>query len=779
MEELTFSEVIETSSQKSLLTGNPGFGVRTFTEGLSREDVDNIYRELGANYELPMQRKVNVNALRENPDVVLSYPMTYRYKRVQTLNGEVLNALTRTVYIGIDYGFFCNKDSALRAGDNYLSHTLFTESDFSSSMLSLFGQEGVFLPVNRSSSPDNSEYQKLLTGEPVAMPGRQFVLEENRQIDELTGKLAIVLLQARFNKDLGKEESLSQVVVKSADAKVLGLIGRMASLPDELVCPMTFQTNYMQGGGVPTGYNMVFVNEYNQEEIFESGYVVFDVERKTMGNVDSNYCFDRIVEFARSGEYTLMTSLVNCLLSLKVTETTDYRFVYNLFKITDTSLDLTLEDLSKEFFDKLAQNCLTDKERLDILHTKVTEVINRLLSHGTEQEFRRVLDLCHFLFTKYPHMLTIEKNTLYDITERVFSEKHTFAGLIASYGPDFVQSVITVEAGLEQFMAAMTEIADITLWKKFIAFYFSDTQDLNLTVIVDHALQSVVSDKHGLVMALYPMERYRQQILGYLFAHPECYDVLSACVRDICLPVSNIQDFNRLVAEFFQSAEYSQKSISVLVPVIGDYYREQVRSNMVNSIEQLVDWAESLPPGFFAKIGLDSVFNEFSVYATTHPKEVKSLLITRLEEVATVGRDAMSRLNVVRCLADKELNDLSHVGLFELVVAKRMAMDDDSMLALYSRYLKEGPANDKLKKALADEGKPSHELARRIIQTAWNSVSHTEDRERIILCLIDTMKWGRKEREDFIKSCTDAALVQTVRVNYSFMKTIIRKLFRR
>ncbi len=771
MENISFKEIIETSSQKSLLTGNPGFGVRTYTQSMAKEKVNSIYRGVMANYELPMQRKVNVTKLKEDPDVVCGYPMTYRYNKVDTGNGNTTCTFTRSVYVGIDYGYFCGKESAMRAGDNYLSHTLIPEHPFRASMLSLFTEQNVFFPKDRSCRPDNAEYQQLLTGEPTPLQPRMLpVSVDVPLVDELTGKLAVVFLQTKVNKDLGEKPSLSKVVIKAAEEKVLGLIARMAALPDGLVEPMTFQTNYLQGGGLPSVYNMVFVNEYCQAPMYEAGYVVFDVNGMSFGNVTSNYYFDQVLDAAKHGNHAKLSALIEFLLSWKCTPETDYQFVYRLFKMK-TSDDITIDDLTENFFDTLfGGTCVTDT--LSVVKSKVAVVINSLLSGMDTSQKTKALDVCRFLSMKYPQMLDISDGTKQEFTDAVFASKNTLSQLIDRYDADFVLGLVTTEISMERFLDAMTCVSDSDLWKRLLAFYFGEDKAQNMHLIIDAILQSRVSQKQVLIMEIYPYDKFASRLHKYLLERPSRYNVLADIITSICNAAADWQTFNGRVAGFVSKlTTLPQDVIPIFSKLISDYYLKKAEDNMAGAVESMLKISVDI-----RQMRFNDLVNKFYEYVQKNPAQVPSSLITELDEKVTLPSDVKKNLFIIRSIIDNEPENLGAITTFEILMAKRVE-NEQLVTQLFKQFLQRRPTDEKIKQAVKDGSPMSYEAGKELVDSVWKDRQLSAiDRERMVLCLYKALGWSGKQQKEFLTNCNDLDLVNLLKKNAGVLQRIVSSM---
>ena len=54
MSTIHYEQIICASSQKSITTGSPGFGVRSKSSGISDMEADELFTKCGINYRLPM-----------------------------------------------------------------------------------------------------------------------------------------------------------------------------------------------------------------------------------------------------------------------------------------------------------------------------------------------------------------------------------------------------------------------------------------------------------------------------------------------------------------------------------------------------------------------------------------------------------------------------------------------------------------------------------------------------------------------------------------------------
>lgn len=319
MKTIKFQEIIECSNQQSIITGQAGFGIRTLTEGMDEKLAQTICEQINCAYEVDITDQVTAEEISQDANVIKKYPRTLRYTTCKDDDGNNKFVIACTTYVGIDYGYFCGQESARRAGTNYIADILvFNEQPTAKLIDALLAQE-VFLPVDNTCTPDNPELKTLLTGEPSFLKPREITFEEQPKekpvINEQTALVAIALIQAKSNQNKGKEKGLQEIVWQSSEDKVASILRDFAILPEELTDGMFFQTNYLQGYGMPKGYHMLFLNERNKEEVYTDNYVYANLTEKTFKNVDAaNRCFPQMKEAAKGNDYPQFQALMEICL---------------------------------------------------------------------------------------------------------------------------------------------------------------------------------------------------------------------------------------------------------------------------------------------------------------------------------------------------------------------------------------------------------------------------------------------------------------------------------
>ena len=106
MKTINYQEIYYASTECSIATHSAGIGVRTYTEGMDSNDVSKIEGKCVFGYRLEASRKLTFEQIQENPKIVYDYTPKYVYQKVILDNGSVKYILGKTIYIGIDYGYF-------------------------------------------------------------------------------------------------------------------------------------------------------------------------------------------------------------------------------------------------------------------------------------------------------------------------------------------------------------------------------------------------------------------------------------------------------------------------------------------------------------------------------------------------------------------------------------------------------------------------------------------------------------------------------------------------
>lgn len=318
MKSIKFNEIIECSSQQSILSGQAGFGIRTITEGFNPELARKICDEISCAYEVDIAEQVTTEQITTDPSCVIQYPRTLKYQVVKNDDGKELYVIACATYVGIDYGYFCNIESARRAGSNYIADILVFDEKPTAGLFQALIEQKIFRPIDNTCTPTNPELQELLTGEPSYLSPREVEVKETSEaipaINEQTALVAMALLQTKINQDLGKDNGLINIVFQAQEAKVPSILQSIGTLPNDLVSDKYFHTNFLQGYGMPNGYRMMFLNEHNKEQVYIENYVYLNLDENKFINLDTdNFYFGKIKELPQptTMRYSITSSTIS------------------------------------------------------------------------------------------------------------------------------------------------------------------------------------------------------------------------------------------------------------------------------------------------------------------------------------------------------------------------------------------------------------------------------------------------------------------------------------
>ena len=248
------------------LSGNPGFGVRTATEGIPQEYLAAIENDESLLSYQSGNLDVPASDILAHPEAIFQLPRTYFYREEPVTGGKSIYVVGRIVSVCFDFPFY-RSGSMTRQG-NIVNHVFIFEEKPGKEVFDLLleapdkGAES-FLPKNWTPKIDNQEMLALMLGKPTELKeeSKGFV-SGDRLIPEESYSL--------FFQILARKGSGKPFVVRTkADDAGKIIAGLMRLLPENLASEMTFMTNF-QGNGVARGVKLTFVNEYYPNQVYEA-----------------------------------------------------------------------------------------------------------------------------------------------------------------------------------------------------------------------------------------------------------------------------------------------------------------------------------------------------------------------------------------------------------------------------------------------------------------------------------------------------------------------------
>ncbi len=780
METIDCKEIYYASTEHSIITGYAGFGVRTYTEGMQVDEVTEIVEKCAPGYSVETDRMLTFEQISQNPRTVYDYAPAYAFRRVDLTSGGTRYVLSRTVYIGIDYGYFCKRDGAMRTGANYFAHLLVFDRLPSCKLFANIGNDGMFVPRDYTCSPDNKELQSLLTGEPQLLPTRR--LQGNDNAIPITVDFArciTAMLQAYCNSKRSTDPALCKIIIKAPESTTPVLVRSLSELPDELVTGKRFTTNYMQGYGVPDEYDMVFVNEHNERELYEDSHVCVNLFDGTSRNIDDNYIYSKIIELTAAGEDATLKKLVAYYLKSNPAKEHDYNFEYNMFLATESSKNISLDDLSGEFIGKIC-NAGLDAKQTTLLWEKINAAVNNGLTSSRGLEINKAIAAAGYILQQCGQHLQLTPESRKWITDTIvfgdpsYLDKVTTAGSIDVLLHILDRNLITSE---ERFFASLSLSHDITVWKKLLHFYFDPALDSNITSIIGHIMQWGVPDevKIDLIKELFPVERCGNLLYDYILEHTGETGVLIDIVRRLCLN-SREERFSAIL----KHSNNDPAVITVLSPLVAEYYINMVTRDPGSGIKALLAFIDAVSAPVFNSMSASRIIDSYADACMKNPAGCERELLERLTAAnISISHEAAEKIATATSLIDGTVPPVVDCNI--LLTANRMGKDAGYIKLLYEAWLKLSPSKKEVAAYASQATGMTPQVIGEIILSTWQSPMRTirDDREAYVLAIADNAKWRNDDRKAFIKSCQDKTLAKYLSDSDKFFTKLTRKLFKR
>lgn len=777
MKTLNYKEIYYTSSERSIITHSAGIGIRTYTNGMDSHEASTIAEKCVFGYSLDDSRKLTFEQIQQNPSIVYDYPPIYIYHKVTLDSGSIKYVLGRTIYLGIDYGYFCNRNEAMRTGTNYFTHLLIFDEMPPISVLAEIDRKSVFTPIDYTCTPDNVELRTLLTGEPQLLSPKTIQCETSSEyiIDAEFAYCVIGFLQSYYNIINNKEDSLKKIIIKAPAKQTPELIKRMSLLPQLLIGEKTFLSNYMQGYGVPDDFNMVFVNEFNKNELYENNHICIDLFNKSTTNIDDNYIYRKILELGGENDNITILKLVNYYLGLDLTKELNYQFLYNLFIAIESDKDILLQDISKDFINQVNNVQLSSVQELE-LWKKINGTINCALTSKKGSEINQAINIVGYVLSTNRSKLKLKQESSTWITNVVFGENSYLSKIVNNSNVDIVIALVDRTKILSDsaFYNAIKQSQDIVVWTKFIQFYYADSLKLNVESVIENVLQSDLKkqEKEDLIKRLYPIDRCQNELLSYILNHtcriPELIDI----VKIICLN-SREERFSLIL----KHSNNAPNIIRALSPIVLSYYGKQIDEDSNSGMKNLLSFIDRVSADVFNTMGLTEMFDKYIRMSMENPlKETKKIINTLLSSNVKIDRNTSEQIAVLNNLFDNEIPKRVDVNV--LFTAHKMDKSADYIRDLYEAWLKTQPTPKDLREYIKGVDYLSSDMIEEIILATWESRTRVirENREDYVLIISDNSKWKSRDKKSFIKSCRDKDLVRHLTDSDKLIKKIIRKI---
>lgn len=808
MKSIKFNEIIECSSQQSILSGQAGFGIRTITEGFNPELARKICDEISCAYEVDIAEQVTTEQITTDPSCVTQYPRTLKYQVVKNDDGKELYVIACATYVGIDYGYFCNIESARRAGSNYIADILVFDEKPTAGLFQALIEQKIFRPIDNTCTPTNPELQELLTGEPSYLSPREVEVKETSEaipaINEQTALVAMALLQTKINQDLGKDNGLINIVFQAQEAKVPSILQSIGTLPNDLVSDKYFHTNFLQGYGMPNGYRMMFLNEHNKEQVYIENYVYLNLDENKFMNLDTdNFYFGKIKEAAAANNYALFYNLVNYLFRLSVQADTDYKFLYNLFISTETDKKLSIDELTEDFFTKAKKaNLPSDKWQRFVVSVNNTldETIQKEnLGAKADANCHAAMKVITYLYNNWKEVLHLNENSLQGLTN-LWHLDGTLARYANEFDIDIIQYINTKDNNPEAFIEAIKKVDNPDYWERFIKEQMKAFKENNVPhgitndIIIDTILASAVADKNALIARFYPISSAEGTLISYVESHPDKMGNLEPTIKSLCLG-----DKLPLMIQLLKVCNFDGQGMQVMKQIIQNYFtglfKESKEPQMKNAIEKLVELTRNVTTANNVKaLDIPHYVSIYTDYLEKYPKaadkqSIEYFLKNDITKREIEVNDA-NRIEFIVNLLDKNSD---YMGTYrELLIAKRLGcpMQEVRLKIVEKLFTDKAKKHEKLNLSYIKEyftdkyseipSEKTKEESKLVLDRLWDTFKGDPHIcEEATPAIIEAAKWTSKDRKEYLEKCKNDKEKAFITKYYSFFTSICRKLFKK
>ncbi len=523
---LRYSQLVYASTEKSIVTGRAGFGIRTHSSDIDGLEAERINTSMRLN--MSVDCRPSLEQLRATPEVLDSVPQIYSFK-VFTDNGKHAYAVGRATYLAADYGFFSGDEAFQRIGSNYLAHTLVFDKVPSPLVFRLAMTDNVFLPHNRRVSPDNGELVALVSGEPQALPTGELDVTDlaalQVPVDERLAHIAIALMEARRLK-WAHPDNVMGVVIKAWADDTRELVAALSVLPVELTRDLSFVTGYNKGG-MPLDCNMVMVDqtctdipndEYNitvnmMDAVDTDGHY-------PVTNIKFNSLYDHLLTLAAGGDAVVVNKFVTLCMSTEP-DAVDLDMTIKMFSLCQTAAPLEPGDIEpSRLSGLLAAMKNLPEDWVKMAWVKLNDVIEAGLQLGNERERINALLACR---TVPAGRLNITDGARRAVRDVMFDEIDPQLGnTCREVAPDALISLISTvdKVPYHCFAAVMNTVSDVTVWNEMLRYYFGEQLTSSAGTVIPLLLRSQVKSVGSVINYLFPRNTHAGAVITALLGDP-------------------------------------------------------------------------------------------------------------------------------------------------------------------------------------------------------------------------------------------------------------------
>ena len=778
MKGLNYQEIYYTSSERGVFSGNAGFGVRTCTREMDSTDVDKIIESCATGYAVYNERILDKERILENPDVVYDYPTTYLLKIVELSDGTLRYVFGRTIYLGVDYGFFKGINAYDRTGTNYFTHLLVFDQEPPCSLIEELVAADKFVPHKYTCTPNNQELVSLLTGQPEFLAPGSIELSNNENYS-LTSPTVVLFLQGLLqilkNRQSGAEnESHHKMLVKSPTKLVEECLIILSHMPDNCFLHIKFLTNYMQGYGIPDGYDIAFVNEFNEIELYEDNYVTVNLFDSTSINITPNLITGKITELFNNKDYKTAFKLVHYYLNLKDVLDNDLEFYYDLFNGIESEHDISLKELSNDTIKKIPEIRLNSEQESKFWN-KINKATNESLTSIQGQEFLDAIDKISLMHQYCPNKVVLEEYTISYVTNILFNGRGNFGKIATEKNIDTITCIVNKDLIPPEaiFLTSLNESTSTTVWEKSIRFYYNDKVAENseiITAVLDSKLN--VNDKNDLILKLYPLTNHANFLFDFIKNSPNCYNK----IKEVIVALVKYLGKER-ASDFVWLGYLNQDLFSIIAPAIRQIYEDEINSNLKNGTTDLFGLFENVGNEQIENLRLWPVLELAAEKYFEQPISSIKMFLDKIDilNIKMTGHD--DNIYMLKCLVNREVPMKINRQFVETVYGK-YPNEKEYHEKIINGWINKGISKSELSTFINNKkGVLSDEDISFLIMSIWNNREYnTSNREDLILIIIDNCAWKKKDIEDFCIKCGNRELKEYLIKSSGFIDKMMRKI---
>lgn len=787
---INFEEVIYSSSQKSIISGMSGFHVRTHSANVDTDLIDTLAKNDFFSYELSSDRMVSMEQLQDNPKIVYEYPESFVYKKICLENGKQKYVISRTVYIGIDYGYFCNGEHR-RTGSNFFAHVLVFDEQPPKEIFKIIVENNafnnnVFLPLDYTCSPNNRELTRLLTGEPQLMPSNSFdIASYNRasfHLREELGMVAAGVLQLYINRK-NKTENGNQLIVKATKEITKEIINFIKNfIPQTMSSQLTFVSNYVREG-MPDDFDIVFVNEFYNGTLYEEQHICIDLLNGNHTGMEKNLLLDKITNLAKEGDEKTLSSLLEYISSINIQHDSDYEFLYKIFILTKSDKEISLTDLSSDFIEKLSKANLSGGNK-QIVWNKINTIINSCIMSKNGQDIIKTLSLLAIIkqygFDKEINITSSGKEYF---TRILFDTNENFGRIVKSNNISTVLPIIspTIIQTSDRLFNSLQTSDSKEVWKAFISICFSGNDKLaaNSGLIITKVADSPMplESRKELMLQLFPVSGNGEQIFfNYFMANPDAINKYPDILNLICKK-KPAEYYPKLLSE----TQGNQAAFNLITSSLQQLFKEKTdhKENISSVLDTFLTIANNTPKEILVKVDFNSLLKTFTDMMLDNPAEkYKNQVDELLESGLKIKQDNLSVFKAIQSILKNESAEESNVKTisFAYKLSKKDIIEE-----MFSNWMKRGFSKRDLVDFINSNNglRNTPQFISYMIISIWNSSVNNinANRKDLVETIIDNAKWSKDDFNKFIKSDKPEDLTAFITKSNGFFNKLLRKLF--